>query len=81
LQQIISTINIFVDVDECIDFITDIKEEKIFMIVSGVFNPVIISFFQDISQVSCVYIFGQNQTSYENWAQQWPKVKDAYADM
>ncbi len=51
------------------------------MTVSGVFNPVIISFVQDISQVSCVCIFCQNQTSHENWAQQWPKIKDAYADM
>ena len=35
LRQVVNTVNTFTDVDECIDFITDIEEEKAFMIFSG----------------------------------------------
>lgn len=64
--------NSFTDVDECIDFITDINEEKTFMIVSGTLCQTIVPIIQDISQVSSVYI------SCGNKAQQWPKVKGIY---
>jgi hypothetical protein len=34
LRQVVDTVDTFTAVDECIDFITDIKYEKVFMIVS-----------------------------------------------
>ncbi len=51
LRQVVNTINTFVDVDECIDFITDIAE-NVFVVISGEFSQPIISIVQDISQ-SC----------------------------
>jgi tetratricopeptide (TPR) repeat protein len=76
LRQIVNTINMFVDADECIDFITDVKE-KVFMIISGPFSRTIISIIQDISQVSCIYIFSQNNMQHE----EWPKVSGVYTDI
>jgi tetratricopeptide (TPR) repeat protein len=76
LRQVVNTVNTFVDVDECIDFIIDIKE-KVFMVISGEFSPSIISVIQAISQVSCIYIFSENNVSYEKW----PKVSGAYTDI
>jgi hypothetical protein len=35
LRQVINTVNTFVDVDECIDFINGIKQERAFVISSG----------------------------------------------
>jgi hypothetical protein len=81
LRQVVNTVNTFIDVDECIDFITDIKEEKTFMIVSGRFCQIIVPVVQDISHVSSVYIFCRNTAYYEKWARQWPKVKGIYADI
>jgi hypothetical protein len=37
LRQVVNTVNTFVDVDECIDFITDIRE-KAFLVISGEFS-------------------------------------------
>ncbi|CAF1544901.1 unnamed protein product, partial [Rotaria sordida] len=34
LQRVVNSINTFTDIDQCIDFLTDIKEEKILMIIS-----------------------------------------------
>ena len=81
LRQVVNDVNTFTDMDECIDFITDIKEEKAFMIVSGTFSQIIVPIVQDISQVSCVYIFCENKTQHEKWAQQWPKVKGVFTDI
>jgi hypothetical protein len=80
LREVISMVNIFVDVDECIDFITDIGE-KVFVIISGKFNQDIIPIVQDISQVHSVYIYFENNESYEKWTKESPKVSDVYTDI
>jgi tetratricopeptide (TPR) repeat protein len=80
LRQVVNTVNTFVDVDECIDFITDIGE-KAFVVISGEFSQPIISIVQNISQVNCVYIFSKTNVQYEKWAKEWPKVAGVYADI
>jgi tetratricopeptide (TPR) repeat protein len=80
LRQVVNTVNTFVDVDECIDFITDIGE-KAFLVISGEFSLSIISVIQAILQVSCAYIFSENNVPYEKWAKEWPKVSGVYTDI
>jgi hypothetical protein len=81
LRQVVNTVNTFTDADECIDFITEIKKETIFIIVSGTFSAAIVPIVQDILQVSCVYIFSKNKCRYEQWARQWSKVKGVFTDI
>jgi tetratricopeptide (TPR) repeat protein len=81
LRQAVNTVNTFTDADECIDFITDMKEESIFVIVSGTFSAAIVPIVQDILQVSCVYILSKNKCRYEQWALQWRKVKGVFTDI
>jgi tetratricopeptide (TPR) repeat protein len=76
LRQVVNTVNTFVDADECIDFITDMKE-KVFMVISGEFSPSIISVIHGIPQVCCVYIFSENNVPYEKCA----KVSGVYTDI
>jgi tetratricopeptide (TPR) repeat protein len=65
-------------VDECIDFVTDIKDEETFMLVSGTFSQIIVPLVQAMSQVRSVHILCENEARHEQWAQQWPKVKGVY---
>jgi tetratricopeptide (TPR) repeat protein len=81
LRQFVNTVKTFTDADECIDFITDIKEENIFIIISGTFSSGIVPVVQDMLQVSCVYILCKNKRRYEQWALQWSKVKGVYTDI
>jgi tetratricopeptide (TPR) repeat protein len=81
LRQVVNTVNIFIDVDECIDFVTDIKNEETFMLVSGTFSQIIVPIIQDMSQIRSVYIFCEDKAWYEQWAQEWPKVKGVYTDI
>jgi hypothetical protein len=81
LQQVVNNLSIFTDADECIDFVANTKEEKIFMIVSGTNSQVIVPMVQDIPSVSSVYIFCENKIQHEKWAKQWSKVKGVYTDI
>jgi hypothetical protein len=55
LRQVINTVNALTDMDECIDFIIDKREEKTFLIVSETFSQIIVPVVQDIYQVSSAY--------------------------
>ena len=74
LQRIVNTINIFADVDQCIDFLTDIKEEKILMIMSDKYGQNLVSIVHDIHQIHSIYILGKTELQRE----QWPKVKGIF---
>ena len=56
LQKVVNTINTFTDIDECIDFITDMTNETALMIVSQQFIQNILPVVQDILQIKSVYI-------------------------
>jgi tetratricopeptide (TPR) repeat protein len=80
LQEVVHTVNTFVDVDECIDFITDIAE-NVFVVISGEFSENVISIIQDISQVHCVYIFYQNNVPYEKKKKKPVKMNGVFTDI
>jgi tetratricopeptide (TPR) repeat protein len=81
LRQIVNTVNTFTDVDECIGFINSIHEEKAFMISSGALGQTTVPAVHDKPQVSTIFIFCGNKARHEQWAKQWPKVKDVYTNI
>jgi tetratricopeptide (TPR) repeat protein len=81
LQQVVNTINTFIDADECIDFVTDMTEETALMIVSERFSEDVLPVVRDIFQIKSVYIMCKNKTELENWDKKWPKVQGTYTDI
>ncbi len=81
LRQIVNNVNTFTNVDECIDFITDINKEKTFLMVSGVLSEIIVPVIQAIPHVSSVYIFCGYKDRHEIWANESPKVHGVYTDI
>lgn len=53
LREVINTINTFVDVNQCIDFITDV-EEAAFMIISAAFIDTLVPIISQLTQVQYV---------------------------
>ncbi|CAF2604474.1 unnamed protein product [Rotaria sp. Silwood2] len=74
-------INPFTDVDECIRFVKDTKEEQMFMITSGSLGQTTVPIVHDLPQVSNIYIFCGNQARHEQWAKHWPKIKGVFTDI
>jgi hypothetical protein len=51
------------------------------MIMSKELSQQVISIIQDISQVSCVYIFHKDNVPYIEWVNKWTKVAGVYTDI
>ncbi|CAF5005796.1 unnamed protein product, partial [Rotaria sp. Silwood1] len=78
LQQIVNSINTFTDVDECIDFLTEIKDEKVLIIISDEYGQDVVSFMHDLNQINSIYIFCKNEPKENQSTQNGPKVKNIF---
>ena len=81
LRQVVNTINTFVDVDACIDFITSIQQGTVFMISSSALDQTTVTVIHDTQQVSEIYLFCGEKERHEQWAREWPKVKGVFTDI
>ena len=81
LRSIVNAVNTFNDIDRCVDFLSDIKDEKAFMIISGSLGQQIISYIHDIAQLHSIYIFCGSKIKHEQWAQDWPKIKGVFTQI
>ncbi|CAF3814909.1 unnamed protein product, partial [Rotaria sordida] len=75
LRNVIATIITFTDADQCVDYLSDIKDEKVLMIVSGSLGQHVIPEIQICPQLDSVYVFCDNQSMHEQWARKIPKIK------
>ena len=82
LRQIVNTINTFTDVDECIDFITDIEHELCIMLVSEFFFGIIAFIIPEIHQITSVYIYHRDKSlSKYSSSELQSKVKGIHANI
>jgi tetratricopeptide (TPR) repeat protein len=81
LQQVVNAVETFADADECIDFITDLKEEKIFLILSETMVQTIVSVVDEIPEVSSIYIFSEGRTQHKEWVEQQRKIRGVFTDI
>jgi len=66
LREIINTVNTSTDMDECIDFINSIEEEKAFMISSGALGQTTVPVVHNKPQVSTMCIFVEKRLGTKN---------------
>ncbi|CAF3477386.1 unnamed protein product [Rotaria socialis] len=77
----ICSINIFIDVDECIDFLTEIKDKKAFMIVTNAFSGQIVPLIHDTLELYSIYVLYRNSFIYKQFTEQYPKVKGIFTQI
>jgi hypothetical protein len=65
LRRTFNIVNTFTDPDQCIDYLTDISDGKVSIIISGALCEDIVPFIHDITQLDTIFIFGENQSRYE----------------
>jgi tetratricopeptide (TPR) repeat protein len=81
LRHIVNTIKTFTNTNSCIDFLIQIKDEKVFMIVSGALAQTTVPHMQPMSKIDSIYIFCGNKAKYELWAKEWIKVKGVFTQI
>jgi hypothetical protein len=77
LRQIINDLRTFENIDKCEQYIRQITEEKVVLIVSGGFGQQIVPRLHDLPQFSACYVFCQNKKLNEEWAKNYHKVKSS----
>ena len=81
LRTVVNAVKTFNDVDRCVDYLSDIKEEKAFMIVSGSLGQQIISYVHDLCQLHSIYIFCCSQIKHEQWTKNWSKIRGVFTQI
>jgi hypothetical protein len=75
LRCVVDSIKTFVHVDPCIDHLTDIKDERVLMIVSDVLGQQLLAFIEDIPQIYSIYVLCSQTTEHGQLIQDYEKVK------
>ena len=82
LCDVVSSIHTFMDIDECIDFLTDVKYEKVIMILHDEVGDNVMSSLHQISQLIAVFILSDNKLKYkQTMMMDWSKVKGVFTDV
>ncbi|CAF2935718.1 unnamed protein product [Rotaria sp. Silwood2] len=78
LRQIVNLIKTFTDPDQCVDFLLEVKVEKIFLIVSDSFGQYIIPLIEQITELDSIYVFCGDKSNHEQWAEKYSKVRGVF---
>ena len=81
LQKIVPTVHSFTAPNQCIRFIDDISDEKVFLIVSGTLGEIIMSDIHDMVQIYCIYVFCRNESKHKRWTRNWLKIKGVFTEI
>ncbi|CAF1369045.1 unnamed protein product [Adineta steineri] len=81
LREVVNAVNTFTNMEECVNFITDIKAEKVFIVSSDALGQATIPMIHDMTQISTIYIFCENKSRHEQWTRQWSKIKGIFTDI
>ena len=73
LHQTVTSITTFTDVDECVDFIDDIEDGKVFLIVSDSLGQHVVPCIEKMSQLESIYVFCDNKVMHAEWASKYPR--------
>ena len=81
LRSVVAAIKTFTDAKECVKFLDQIKQEKVFMIVSGSLGRQVVRDIENMPQLEYIYVLCRNKSSNEQWASKITKVKGVYTEI
>jgi hypothetical protein len=81
LQCIVNFIYPFIDSNQCIDFITDTTNEKVFLIIDGSLAQQLLPLIENIIQIESIYILCNDKVVHEQWTKEHQKVKGVFTQI
>jgi hypothetical protein len=75
LRQVINHLRTFDNTDEFEQYIQQITQEKVVLIVSGSLGREVVPRLHDLPQVSACYVFCQDKKANKEWADKYHKVR------
>ncbi|CAF4164299.1 unnamed protein product, partial [Rotaria sordida] len=81
LRRTVNKIETFCETDECIEYILQLQNQKILLIISGALCETVVPRVHNMTQLYSIYVFCQKKEKYEEWAKQWSKVKGIFTEI
>ena len=81
LHQTVTYITTFTDVDECVDFMDEIEEGRVFLIVTGSLGQYVVPCIETMSQLESIYVLCDSKVVHEGWVSRISKVKGLYTEI
>ncbi|CAF1506753.1 unnamed protein product, partial [Rotaria sordida] len=81
LQRTVNNIETFRETDECIEYILQLQNQKILLIISGALCETVVPRVHNMTQLYSIYVFCQKKEKYEEWGKDWSKVKGIFTEI
>lgn len=81
LRSIVNEVQLCTSSDQCIRFLKDINDEKVFVIISGALGKHLVPVIHGMTKVNTIYIFCANKTLHEQWTKDWSKVGGVFTSI
>ncbi|CAF1496348.1 unnamed protein product [Adineta steineri] len=78
LQHVAGSFKIFNDANECIDFITNVTDQEVSLIICNSRSETFISIIEDIPQLHSIYIFDYQQPQGQVWSHRYKKLRGVF---
>jgi tetratricopeptide (TPR) repeat protein len=75
LRHVANSVNVFTERDQCVDFLTELEDLKVFLIADGVLSQQIMPLIHDIPQLDTIYIYCGDKSRHEKWTKNWAKIR------
>ncbi|CAF3140242.1 unnamed protein product [Rotaria socialis] len=75
LERIVKFVEIFDDLDECVDYVTDTEDHQILLIVNELDGENIVSVLHEVKQLKEIYVLSLNRSTNLSWIKERNKVK------
>jgi hypothetical protein len=76
LREVFSNLKVFDDCDKCVDYLSDIGDQKFVLIVSSSYGSQIVPIVHEFEQLLAIYIYCTEleKSSNEKWSKDYEKV-------
>ncbi|CAF4948026.1 unnamed protein product, partial [Rotaria socialis] len=81
LRTVVSGVNVFTTPEQCVQFLNEIDDGKVFIISSGALGQSLVNDIHSLPKVDAIYIFCGNKARYEPWAKGWSKIRGVFTSI
>lgn len=79
VRHMVDTVHTFTDSDQCIDFITNMKNARAFLVIANPVHQTIIPLIHHIDHLDSIYLFSENELTLYHSMEKWFKVKGIFS--
>ncbi|CAF2155374.1 unnamed protein product [Rotaria magnacalcarata] len=81
LCTVVSEVNVCTTPEQCIEFLNNMDDGKVFIISSGALAQQLVFDIHSMAQVNAIYIFCGNKVRHKQWVKDWSKIQGVFTSI